>query len=71
MGPGVWRMAVGREPAAGAHWACLSFVPLNQTLAPRVSRPALVCWRHVPASWRGAVVAQECIDLGAQWSAVS
>lgn len=35
------------------------FVPLNQALAPRVSRPVLVCWKHIPASWRGAVVAQE------------
>ena len=35
------------------------FVPLNQALAPRVSRPVLVCRRHIPASWRGAVVAQE------------
>lgn len=38
----------GRSP-----WCLHFFVPLNQALAPRVSRPVLVCCKHILASWWG------------------
>lgn len=49
-----------RAQVWGECMQCLRFfVSLNQSPAPRVSGPLLVCWKHMPASWRGAVVAQE------------
>ena len=56
-----WAQVCGAcVPGSRRSIRCLHFfVPLNQALALRVSRPELVCWKHILASWRGAVMAQE------------